>query len=176
MLLNRDVGEVSWVSWTARRSNQSILKEIRPNIHWKDWFWSWSSNTLAPWHEKLTHLNRLWCWEKLKAGGEGDDRGWDSWMASLTDGHEFEQALGVCDEQGSLVCCSSGGLKESDTTEWLNWTVGRIEGKINFFQKSYVSVLIFSFVKLSHNALLHLGSNSHRRSIVLVFSSAVWFL
>ena len=71
------------VPWTARRSNQSILKEI-PNIHWKDWCWSWNSNTLATWWEELTHLKRPWCWERLKAGGEGDGRRWDGWMASLT--------------------------------------------------------------------------------------------
>ena len=46
--------------------------------------WSWNSNTLATWCEELTHLKRPWCWERLKAGGEGDDRGWDGWMASLT--------------------------------------------------------------------------------------------
>ena len=74
------------VPWTARRSNQSILKEISPEYHWKDscWSWSWSSNTLVTWCEELTHWKRLWCWERLKAGGEGDDRGWDGWMASLT--------------------------------------------------------------------------------------------
>ena len=60
------------VSWTARRSNQSILKEC----------WSWNSNTLAIWWEELTHWKRPWCWERLKTGGEGDDRGWDGWMAS----------------------------------------------------------------------------------------------
>ena len=54
------------------------------NIHWKDWCWSWNSNTLATWWEELTHLKRPWCWERLRAGGEGDDRGWDGWMASLT--------------------------------------------------------------------------------------------
>ena len=54
------------------------------NIHWKDWCWKWSSNTLATWCEELTHWKRPWCWERLKAGGEGDDRGWDGWMASLT--------------------------------------------------------------------------------------------
>ena len=53
-------------------------------VHWRDWSWSWNSNTLATWWEKLTHLKRPWCWERLRAGGEGDDRGWDSWMASLT--------------------------------------------------------------------------------------------
>ena len=70
--------------WTAGRSNQSILKEIVLNIHWKDWCWSWNSNTLATWCEELTHLKRPWCWERLKAGGNGDDREWDSWMVSLT--------------------------------------------------------------------------------------------
>ena len=53
-------------------------------IQWKHWCWSWSSNTLATWYEELTHLKRPWCWERFKAGGEGDDRGWDGWMASST--------------------------------------------------------------------------------------------
>ena len=72
------------VSWTARRSNQSILKAIGPEYSWKDWCWSWNSNTLATWCEELTHLKRPWCWERMSAGGEGDDRGWDDWMASPT--------------------------------------------------------------------------------------------
>ena len=64
------------VPWTARRSNQSILKEISPGcVHWKDWCWSWNSNTLATWCEELTHLKRPWCWERLKVAGEEDDRG-----------------------------------------------------------------------------------------------------
>ena len=70
---------------TAKRSNQSILKEISPEyIHWKDWCWSWNSNTLATWWEELTHSKRRWWWERLRVGGEGDDRGWDVWMASPT--------------------------------------------------------------------------------------------
>ena len=55
--------------WTAKRSNQSILKEINPEYHWKDW--CWSSNTLATWCEEPTHWKRPWCWEGLKAKGEG---------------------------------------------------------------------------------------------------------
>ena len=51
---------------------------------WKGWCWSWNSSTLATSCEELTHWKRLWCWEGLGAGGEGDDRGWDCWMASLT--------------------------------------------------------------------------------------------
>ena len=72
------------VPWTARRSNQSILKEITPGCSQKDWCWSWNSNTLATSHEELTNWKRPWCWEGLGAGGEGDDRRWDGWMASPT--------------------------------------------------------------------------------------------
>ena len=83
MLLNCGVGENSGDSWTARRSNQSILRKSILNIHWKDWCGSWNSNTLATWCKELTHWERPWCWERLKAG-EGSDRGWDGWMASPT--------------------------------------------------------------------------------------------
>ena len=55
-----------------------------PNSHWKDWCWSWNSNTLATWCKELTHWKRPRCWERLKTGGEGDDRGWDGWTASPT--------------------------------------------------------------------------------------------
>ena len=68
----------------ARRSNQSILKKSVLGVHWKDWCWSWNSSTLAPWCEELTHWKRPWCWERLRAGGERDDRGWNGWMASPT--------------------------------------------------------------------------------------------
>ena len=71
------------VPWTERRSNKSILKEIHPECSLEG-CWSWNSNTLATWCEELTHLKRPWCWERLKARGEGDDRGWDGWMASPT--------------------------------------------------------------------------------------------
>ena len=72
------------VLWTAMRSTQSILKESSLNIHWKGWCWSWSSNNLATWCEERTHWKTPWYWERLKAGEEGDDRGWDRWMASPT--------------------------------------------------------------------------------------------
>ena len=72
------------VPWTARRSNQSILKEISLGVVWKDWCWSWNSNTSATSCEELTHWKRLWYWDGLGAGGEGDDKGWGGWMASPT--------------------------------------------------------------------------------------------
>ena len=53
-------------------------------VNWKDWCWSWNSSTLATSCEELSHWKRHWCWEGLGAGGEGDDRRWDGWMASPT--------------------------------------------------------------------------------------------
>ena len=83
--MNCGVGEDSWESLglqgdpTSPSSRKSVL-----NIHWKDWCWSWNSNTLATWCEELTSWKRPWCWERLKVGGEGDKRGRDSWKASPT--------------------------------------------------------------------------------------------
>ena len=68
------------VPWTARRSKRSILKDINPEYS----CWSWSSNSLVDGCKEPTHWKRPWCWERLRAGGEGDDRGWDGWMISLT--------------------------------------------------------------------------------------------
>ena len=85
MLLNCGVGEDSWESLelqgdpTSPSWRGSVL-----GVHWKDWCWSWNSSTLATWCEELTHLKRPWYWERLRAGREGDDRGWDGWMASPT--------------------------------------------------------------------------------------------
>ena len=86
----------NWGFWTVvlEKTLESPLdcKEIQP-VHpkgdqsWvfiKDWCWSWNSSALATWYEELTHLERPWCWERLKARGEGDDRRWDGWMASPT--------------------------------------------------------------------------------------------
>ena len=72
------------VPWATRRSNQSILKKLVLNIHWKDWCWSWNSDTLTTWCEKLTYLKRPCCWERLKVEEEADNRGWDGWMTSPT--------------------------------------------------------------------------------------------
>ena len=58
------------VLWTAKRSNQSILKEINPECSLEAWCWNWNSNILATWCKELTHLKRPWCWERLKPGGE----------------------------------------------------------------------------------------------------------
>ena len=86
MLLNCGAGEDSWESLGLQggQTSQSQRKSVL-HIHWKDWCWSWNSNTLATWYEELTHLKRPWCLERLKAGGEGDDRGWVSGITDSMD-------------------------------------------------------------------------------------------
>ena len=64
---------------TSSSYRRSVL-----GVHSKDWCWSWNFNTLATWWEELTHWKRPWCWQRLRAGREGDDRGWDGWMTSVT--------------------------------------------------------------------------------------------
>ena len=112
------------VPWTARKSNQPILKEISPEYSLEDWYWSWNSNTLATWCKQLTHLKRPLCWERSKAGGEGDDRGWDGWMASPT------QWIWVWVSSGSWWWIGRAGVLQSmgsqrvrqDWVTELNWT------------------------------------------------------
>ena len=72
MLSNCGAGEDSGVLWTARRLNQSTLKEINLEYSLEDW--CWSSNSLATWYEEPAHWKKPWCWKRLKAGGEGGDR------------------------------------------------------------------------------------------------------
>ena len=85
MLLNCGIGEDSWEAFglqgdpTSSSWRKSVL-----GVYWKDWCWSWNSSTLATSCKELTYWKSHWCWEGLGAGGEGDDRGWDGWMASPT--------------------------------------------------------------------------------------------
>ena len=85
MRLNCGVGEDSWefLGLQEDPTSSSYRKSVL-NIPWKDWCWSWNSNTLATWCKELTHLKRPWCWERLKTGGKGDERGSDGWMISPT--------------------------------------------------------------------------------------------
>ena len=94
------------------------------NVFFSVWCWRWNSNTLATWCEELTHLKRHWCWARLRAGGEGDDRGWNGWMASLT------QWTWVWVNSGSWWWTGRPGVLQSmglqrvghDWATELNWT------------------------------------------------------
>ena len=100
------------VPWTARRSNQSILKEISPEtpVLWPPHVKSWLIG-------KDSDAGRDWGQEE-KGTTEDEMAGWHHWL----DGSESEWTPGVGDGQGGLACCDSWGRKESDTTELLNWT------------------------------------------------------
>ena len=111
------------VPWTARRSNQSIVKEISPEYSLEELMLKLKLQYFKPPDEKYWLI-----WKDLDAGKDWRQEeeetiedgmvGWHHWI----DGHEFEWTPGVGDGQGSLACCSPWGRKESDTTERLNWT------------------------------------------------------
>ena len=147
------------VPWTARRSNQSILKEISPGCHWKDWCWSWSFNTLATCCEELTHWKRPWCWERLKAGGDGDYRGWDGWMASLTRwtwvwaSSRSRWGIGKSDMLQSMGSDRAG----HDRVTELNWTLDNViyidHSKIDIY---LIKIDIYLMGSGGHGFLFHL--------------------
>ena len=125
-LSNCGVGKDSWESLGLQRdqTNQSWRKSVL-DIHWKDWYWSWNSNTLATWCEKLPHWESPWCWESLKAGEERDDRRWDGWMASLTQWTWVWASSGSWWWTGKPGMLQFMGLQsQAQLSNWteLNWT------------------------------------------------------
>ena len=117
LVLNLSLDSVSQI---FRRSSSS-LKEISPEYSLEGLLLKLKLQYFGHLMRRNDSLEKTLIWERLKAGGEGDEDGMvgqHHWL----DGHEFEQALGIGDGQGTLACCSPWGLKESDTTERLNWT------------------------------------------------------
>ena len=112
---------------------------------------SWNSITLATWCEELTHLKTPWCWEKLKARGEGDDRGWDGWIASPTWWTWVWVSSGSCwwtGKPGVVV----HGVSELDTTKQLNWTeMGRNLKKNKYMYMHNWITLLYTWN--SHNSV-----------------------
>ena len=127
------------VPWTARRSNQSILKEISPGCSLEGLMLKLKLQYFG--HLMLIHLKRPWCWERLRA--EGDNRGWDSVITDSMD-ISLGAPLGVGDGQGGLACCSSWGRKESDMTE--NWT------ELNTEKRTQVFISLFCSLNYKVNA------------------------
>ena len=110
--------------WTARRSNQSILKEIRSEYSLEGLMLKLKLHYFGHLMRRIDSLEKT-----LMLGGIGGRRRrgrqrmrWLDGITQWLDGHEFEWTLGVDDGQGSLASCSPWGHRESDTTEWLNWT------------------------------------------------------
>ena len=110
------------VPWTARRFNQSTLKESNPEYSLEGLMLKLNLQYFGHLMWRTDSLEKTWCWERLKAEEkgttEGEMIGWHHWL----NGHEFEQTLGAGDGQRGLACCSPWSCKESNITERLNWT------------------------------------------------------
>ena len=118
----------NWCFWTVvlEKTLESALdyKKIKPVNPKRNQSWIFIGRTdaeaqtpvLWPPDVKSIHWKRPWCWERLRTGGEGGDRGWDGWVVSWLNGHKFEQTSGDSEGQRSLECCSSWCGKESDMT------------------------------------------------------------
>ena len=110
------------VPWTARRSNQSILKETSPEYSLEGLILKLKLQSFGHAMWRTDSLKRPWCWERLKAGGEGDDRGWNGCMASLTQWTWVWVNSGSWWWTGRPGVLQSVKLQRVDTTEGLNWT------------------------------------------------------
>ena len=108
------------VPWTARKSNQSILMEINPEYSLAGLMLKLKLHTLAIWCEELTYWKRSLCWERLRAGREVGNRGYDGWTASSTQWTWVWANTGDSEGQGSLARCSPWGCKQLEMTQWLN--------------------------------------------------------
>ena len=142
---------LQWTGWI------SLL-----NIHWKDWCWSWNSNTLATWCEELIHWKRPWCWERLKMG-EGDHRGWDGWTVTLTQWTWVWASSGSwwwTGKPGVLQSMGSQRVKHDWETE-LNWNYSKALKESNSdFMIMYLIMMNLSSDILWHPHHHHLGSVS----------------
>ena len=113
------------VPWAARRSNQFILKDLSLGCSLEGLMLKLKLQYLTTWCEELTHWKRLMLGKiegRRRRGWQDEMVGWHHWL----DGCESEWTPGVGDGQRVLACCDSWGHKESDTTEWLNWTELRL--------------------------------------------------
>ena len=110
------------VPWTARRSNQSILEEISPGCSLVGLMLKLKLQLFGYLIRRADSFEKTLLLGKIEGRRRRNDREWDGWMASVTHWTWIGWTPGTGDGQGGLVCCSSWGCKELDTTEWVNWT------------------------------------------------------
>ena len=177
MLLNCGVGEDSWESLGLQGHpispswRRSVL-----GVHWKDWCWSWKSNTLVTWCEELTH------WKRPDAGRDSgqEEKGTTEnemvgWHHRLN-GHGFRWSPRVGDGEGSLACCDSWGHKKSDMTELLNWTELKFQFQVHLFPFLWGQFLelfqVISWVQAGH----HVANFSTWCFSIYKTAHRIWFM
>ena len=130
-------------NFAVEKTLESLLdcKEIKPvnpkgksmlNIHWKDWCWSWNSNSLATWCEEPIHWKRPWCWERLKAGGERYYKGWDGWMTSPT------QRTWVWANSRKWWRTGKPGMLQAVGSQWVGQDWGTEQQQNNMWSEIYL--------------------------------------
>ena len=141
------------VSWTARRSNQWILKEIIPEYSLEGLILKLKLQYFGHLMWRLTHWKRPWCWERLKTGGEGDDRGWDGWMASLTRWTWVLVSSGSWWRTGKPgMLQSMGSQSQTRLSNWteLNWDADRM---LFSYERKEILIYAMTWMKLENTML-----------------------
>ena len=152
------------VPWPARRSNQSILKEISPEYSLEGLMLKLKFQYIGLMQRTDSLEKKPWCWERWKAGGEGDNRGWDGWMASLT------RWTWVWASTGSWWWTRKPGMLQAMGLQRVgeDWAT---ELKVVFFIFSYIRKLHISFNKTNFNSLFTLYCMSFKGLFKLCFKN-----
>ena len=155
MVLNYGVGEDSWESLGWQDQTSPSYRKSVLNIHWKDWCWSqtpilWPPDVKNWLIGKAPDAGKDWRREE-KGMTEDEMFGWHHQL----NGHEFEQAPGVGEGQGSLACCSPWAHKASDRTERLNWTIKHLSHilkyKVFYQHVDFITINLFPHTKTKNS-------------------------
>ena len=188
MLLNCGAGEDSWES-LGQQGDQ--FKPVNPKGN-QPWIFMgrtgcWSSNILATWCKELTHWKRLWCWERLRAGGEGNDRGRMRWLDGITDSMDMG-LIGlwelVMDREAWLAVVHDVAKSWTWLSDWteLNWTEGR-PGVLQSMgsqrvrhnwaaELNWTEFVLYSFLhSRQHGSLIFIFNKIFKKSLNHTFSS-----
>ena len=170
ILLNCGVEEDSWESLGLQgdQISQSSRKSVL-NIHWKDLMLKLKLQYLVTWWEELAHWKRPWCWERLKAGGEGDDRGWDVWMASLT-----EWIWHWANSRSWWRTGKPGMLQSMGSHDWATELNSSSYASKNWFPQISVHCIVLRLFVKAKTQWLKTTENSKKRKILPVGVYLIW--
>ena len=135
-----------------------------------DWSWSWTSSILATWCEELTHWKRPWHWEGLKTGGEGDDRGWDGWIASPTWWAQVLVSSGSwwwTGRPGVLQFMGSQRVGHDWELNWIQMMYRKLTSSTSLYSSSFIFCLkIFPLHVSNHIKQCYNFCFNHQKSVM----------